>query len=167
MGAGVRGIMRRGKYEFTLTSGLALEEAERRSVERNCTLTGLAVAEHQHISVDFRPAQLEDFALAASGEQEQPNDVYLLPSFDSFPGVFVKGAMQTPKFVPRQKASESDATVGPDAMHRGGADVAAGHREVQNPAEDTECEVGAARGGLAVGVELEQHLIAGDVMKRC
>ena len=74
--------------------------------------------------------------------------------------------MQAPEFVPGQKAGECGATVGPDALRRRGADVAAGYRKVQDLAKDTEREIGPARGGLTVGVEPAQHLIAVDVTER-
>ena len=109
---------------------------------------------------------MEDFALAASGEQEEADDIGLLPGAGSFVGVFIEDLMQAPEFVPGQEAGEQATTVGLDATCRGGIDVVADYSEVQDTAKDIERGVGAARCGLTVGVEPAQHLLAGDVMER-
>ena len=86
-------------------------------VEWNCPGTGLAVDKDQRVGVDFRPAQMEDFALAASGEQEQADDVGLLPGVRPFPGIFIKNLMQAPEFVPGKEAGELATAVGLDAIN--------------------------------------------------
>ena len=99
-GACTLGVTQRGKHELAPPAELAVEDLAGLGIERNGTRAGLAVVEHQSVFVDFRPAQVEHFALAASGEQKQSDDVRLLPWAGSSPGVFVQGTMQTPQFVP-------------------------------------------------------------------
>ncbi len=76
--AGPGGISRGRKDERASTARPAFENAPGRSVEGNDPWPGLAVGKDQPVAIDFRPAQPEDFAPAASGQKQEPDDICLL-----------------------------------------------------------------------------------------
>ena len=75
--AGPGGISRRRKDEGAYAARPALENTPCLGIERNDPWPGLAVGENQPVTVDFRPAQPDDLAPAASGQQQEPDDVCL------------------------------------------------------------------------------------------
>ena len=62
----------------------------------NQTLRGpvLVFGEVEAVVVDLRPLELEDLALPAAGEQEQPDDVGLLPAGGPLPDQPIKDAVK-------------------------------------------------------------------------
>ena len=76
--AGLGGISRRWKDEGASAARPAFENTPGRGIEGNDPGPGLAVGEDQPVAVDFRPAQPEDFAPAASGQKQEPDDIRLL-----------------------------------------------------------------------------------------
>ena len=76
--AGPGGIARRGKYEGACAARSAFENAPGRGIEGNDPGPRLAVGEDQPVAIDFRPAQPEDLASAAPGQEQKPDDIRLL-----------------------------------------------------------------------------------------
>jgi len=103
----------------------------------------LAVGERQHAVLDLRPAQVDDLAPPAAGEQEKADDVGLL--FAALPpGVAVERSMETDEFLPRQEACELRAPVERDAGGGIAFDLPAGDGEVQDLPEATQDMIGIA-----------------------
>ena len=158
----------RGKHECTISAGLALENTACPGIQGHRPGTGLAVGKDQGIAMEFRPAKIKDFPPAASGQQEQTNDVGLLPVTRAIARIFIQRPVQAPDLVPGQESGHRASAVGPDGQCGGGFDVAVRHREVQDMPKGGECGVGAAGCGPAVGIEPAQHLLAGDPVEwRC
>ena len=72
------GISRRRKDEGASAARPAFENAPGRSAEGNDPGARLAVGEDQPVAIDFRPAQPEDLAPAATGQEQEPDDIRLL-----------------------------------------------------------------------------------------
>ena len=80
--------------------------------------------------MNLRPAQVDDLAPAASGEQQKADDVGLRPAF--LPGLPVQDPVQAGDLLPGQEPRELRAPVERDALRRIAFDVAAGNGEVQH-----------------------------------
>ena len=74
--------------------------------------------------------------------------------------------MQTPELVTGEKAGERGAPVHGHVAGGIDAEMAAGDSEFENLAQDVQRVIGAAGSGSAVGVELVQHVVAGDAVER-
>ena len=110
----------RRKDKLALSTRLAVNDAPGLRVQWNRSRTGLAVAKGQRVAPHLRTSQRQNLALAASGEQKQPDDVRLLSGARALAGAFVERVMQAPEFVVRQEPREGGAPVERDGV--GGAE---------------------------------------------
>ncbi|MDE0049333.1 MAG: hypothetical protein OXO52_06080 [Rhodospirillales bacterium] len=85
--ARTRRIARGREHEGAALLRLAFKDTPALRVQRDLPGPGLAFGEHQHVVLDLRPAQADHLAPAASGEQQEPDDVRLLPVAFSILGV--------------------------------------------------------------------------------
>ena len=130
---------------------MPFEDAPGLGIEGNLSRPCLAIGQYKRVVMDLGPAQADDLAPAASGQQQEPDDVGLLPAV--FTGVLVQGLVKASDLLPRQEARERRSPVPLYAARRVLIDVAAGDREVHDLSEQTESTIGAARGGPTEFVE--------------
>ncbi len=158
------GVERRRKDERAAVPRLAFEDAPGLAVEGNPSRPCLAVREDQILVMDLRPAQLHDLAPAASGEQQETDDVGLLAP--ALSGLAVQDPMEAADLLPGQEARESRPPVLYHPPRRVGVDVAACGRERHDLPEKCESVVGIAGGGAAEGIEPSLHLGRGNAVER-
>ena len=73
---------------------LAGEDGLRGLAQPDPSRPGLGVGEVESIAVDLRPLELQDLALPAAGEQEQPDDVGLLLAGGPLPDQPIEDAVK-------------------------------------------------------------------------
>ena len=78
--AGLRRITERGKDVWALCPRLTRQDGQRSRTQQNRARAGFAVRETKRVPIHLRPAQVYEFALSASGEQQQPDNRGLLPA---------------------------------------------------------------------------------------
>lgn len=161
--AGPGGVERRRKHERASASRLAFQDAPGLGVEGHGSRPGFAVGKDQLVLGDFRPAQPDDLAPAAPGEEEKPDYVGLLPA--ALAGLHVEGAMEAADLLPGQKAGERGTPVPLHAPCRVRVDVPASDGEVHDLPEDGERIVGIAWGGPAERIEPAPDLCRGDAIQ--
>ena len=71
---------RRRKHVRACCTRLAGENGLRGLAQPDPSRPGLGAGEVEAVAVDLRPSELQNLALPAAGEQEQPDDVGLLPA---------------------------------------------------------------------------------------
>ena len=71
---------RRREHVRTCGTRLAGENRLRGFAQPDPSRPSLGVGEVETVAVDLRPSELQDLTLPAAGEQEQPDDVGLLPA---------------------------------------------------------------------------------------
>ena len=98
------GIARRGEHERTLAARLPVENRARLCVERDRPRPRLAVRKRQHVIVNLGPSQADDLALAASGQQQEADDVGLLGR--ALPGLAIQNEMEAGDFLAGQEPGE-------------------------------------------------------------
>ena len=162
--AGPIGISRRRKDEGAFAARPALEDAPRRGIEGYDPRPGLAVGEDQPVAIDFRPAQPEDLAPAAPGQQQEPDDVRLLPA--ALAGLLFQHPMEPGDLLPGQEAREHPSRVPFHNTRRVSVDVTARDGEVHDAAEEIECVIGIAGGGPAEAVEPSPDVRRSDAVER-
>ena len=69
----------------------------------------------------------------------------------------IKGVMQLVEFLPREKAGDLLARVGPDRPRRTGNHVPAGDRVIEDVPKNPQAMVGVVRRGPAVIIEPPHH----------
>ena len=155
--AGPRRISRRGKHVGLAVPGLSPENGPGLRVQENRPRSRLAVGQAEHVPVDLRPAQVDELALPASGQQQEPDDGRLLAA--RRPALMgVERGVQAADLGAGQKAGRLRPRIALHAPGRIGGDVAAGDGVVQDLTQDVERAVGAAGRGSAVAVEPGMHL---------
>ena len=132
---------------------LAGEDGLRGLAQPDPSRPGLGVGEVEAVAVDLRPSELQDLALPAAGEQEQPDDVGLWPAGGPLPDQPIEDAVKPFDLFGGEEAGEFRARVLRDALDGSGPGMAGGEGGVHDLAEDLERLVGSARSGAAVGVE--------------
>ena len=75
-------------------SRLAGEDGLRGLAQPDPSRPGLGVREVEAVAVDLRPLELQDLTLPAAGEQEQPDDVGLLPTGGPLPDQPIEDAVK-------------------------------------------------------------------------
>ena len=103
----------------------------------------LLSAKGQHVLANLGPAQAHDLAPATAGEQQEPDDISLLPAV--LPGLRVQDAVEAGEFLAGQESCERRVVVSSHASGRINFDMTAGGGEVHDLLQDVEGAVGAAR----------------------
>ena len=125
-------------------------------VQEDRPRSSLAVAQSEHVTIDIGPAQAHEFALPASGQEQQANDLCLLLPRPPSP-MIVECLMEATDFGPREKAGELPARIANDAAGWIRRDVAAHDGVVQDLSQHVQRSVRSTRRGLAIAVEPQMH----------
>ena len=158
------GISRGRKDEGASAARPAFENAPGRSAEGNDPGARLAVGEDQPVAIDFRPAQPEDLAPAATGQEQEPDDIRLLST--AVAGLPVQHPMEPGYLLPGQEARQHPSRVSFHGPCGVGVEVAAGDREVDDLREKIKRVIGVARSGPAEPVEPSPDVRWGDAVER-
>ena len=75
--ARVRRAARRGDHERILSPALSFQDPPGLRIQRHRPGSGLGVAQGEDVAPHLGPAQTDDLALAAPGQQQEPDDVGL------------------------------------------------------------------------------------------
>ena len=159
------GIAHGRKHERALSTGLPFDDAPRLNVEVHLPRPGLGVREGDGVSVDLVPSQGENLALAAAGQQQQPDDVGLARALRTGSGMSVECAMQPLELIAGEEAGQRGAPVHGHVARGIDFDMAAGDGELENLSQDAQRVIGAAGSGSAVGVEPVQDFGSGDAVE--
>ena len=160
--AGPGGIARGGKYEGASAARSAFENAPGRGIEGNDPGPRLAVGEDQPVTIDFRPAQPEDLASAAPGQEQKPDDIRLLTP--AMAGLAVQHPMEPSDLLSGQKAREHPSRVPFHVPRRVGFEVGAGDREVDDLREEIKRVIGVAGRVAAEPIEPSPDLSQGNAL---
>ena len=164
--SGLSGFLGDGKHVWACGTRLAGEDGLRGLAQPDSSRPGLGVGEVEAVAVDLRPLELQDLALPAAGEQEQPDDVGLLLAEGPLVDQSIEDAVQPIDLLSGEEAGELRAGVLRDALDGSGLHMAGGESGVHDLAEDIERLVGSARSGTAVSVEPAFDVDAPDAVQR-
>ena len=105
---------------------LAGEDGLRGLAQPDPSRPGLGIGEVEAVAVDLRPSELQNLAHPATGEQEQPDDVGLLPAGGPFPDQPIEDAVKSFDLFGGEEPAEFRAGVLRDAPGRAGPGMAFG-----------------------------------------
>ena len=103
--ARARRVARRGNPNWLPPRGRCSRMRRARELRGDALRPGLGIGEDHHVIVDLEPPQLQDLAPAAPGQQQQPEDVGLLPA--AFLGVIVQNPLQAADLLARQESASN------------------------------------------------------------
>ena len=112
-GSGSRGIARRWKDVWTDAAGLPQQDTLGFGVEEHRSWPGLAVAETESVAVDLVPAEVQDLAAPAAGQEQEPDCVGLGGPRRALPFAGRKGPVQPPDLFSTEEARVSLSGIGP------------------------------------------------------
>ena len=119
---------------------MKLDDLLRPPIQQDRSRAGLAVLEPQMIAIHLPPPEANDLVLAASGQEQEADDVGLIATPAA--GMTVKALMQPADFLPREEPRALRARSWPDAPDRAGGNVLAADRMVEDLPQHSQCKIG-------------------------
>ena len=164
-GSGSRGTARRGKDVRTDAAGLPQQDTLGFGVEEHRSWPGLAVAEAERVAVDLIPAEVQDLAAPAAGQEQEPDDVGLGGPRRALPFAGRERLVQPSDFFRTEEARAPLSGVGPHGRRGIAVQVPPPDRVTQDGPEQPQGVVGAAGCGRAVPIKPPVDSMWGDAFE--